>query len=180
MWKLDGTMGVWDVAGTTTRVDVAHPEKGFLCSASNGRFMQLLPADATKPLKLADAYVRGNDLVALYEPQPPMQVQPQVYWRARQDAGQVALGVEMIVSMQTSLLDSNPETVVATGMPTGAIWGPAEGQEKDLELIEGSQFPLTIAASEGTQRPSLLVFQPRDTEYAYLEMVHPADFVAIR
>lgn len=179
MWKLDGTDATLEIAGTLTRVDVAMPAHGFLSSASNGRFMQLLPAElgAGKTLKLADAYVRGSDLVALYEPLPSHQVQPQVYWRGREDAERGGVGVEMIVSMQTSLLDSNPETVVATGMPTGAIWGPAERDANPLEPLEVPRFPLTIAAEDGTHRPGLMVFQPRDTPFAYVEMVHPADFV---
>ena len=70
MWKLDGTDGSLEIAGTVTRVDVAHPEQGFLSSASNGRFMQLLPNEtaAVKSLKLAEAYVRGNDLSPCMNP----------------------------------------------------------------------------------------------------------------
>ena len=163
-----------------TRVDVAHPEQGFLSSASNGRFMQLLPAEmgGAISLKLAEAYVRGNDLVALYEPLAPHQVQPQVYWRARFDEGKQAVGVEMLVSMQTSLLDSNPETVVATGMPIGDVWGPAAEKTDSLNRLEYSEFPLDLASADGSHRPSLVVYQPRDTPFAYVEMVHPADFVA--
>ncbi len=180
MWKLEGTDGSLEVAGMATRVDVAHPEQGFLSSASNGRFMQLLPAEmgGASALKLAEAYVRGNDLVALYEPLAPHQVQPSVYWRARYDEGKQAVGVEMIVSMQTSLLDSNPETVVATGMPIGDVWGPAGEQAKSLNRLEYNEFPLALSGTNGTPQPSLVVYQARDTPFAYVEMVHPADFVA--
>ncbi|MCE9527530.1 MAG: hypothetical protein K8R36_15920 [Planctomycetales bacterium] len=180
MWKLDGTDGSLEVAGMGTRVDVAHPEQGFLSSASNGRVMQLLPAEmgGAGALKLTEAYIRGNDLVALYEPLAPHQVQPQVYWRARFDEGKQAVGVEMIVSMQTSLLDSNPETVVATGMPIGDVWGPAKDKPNSLERLEYTQFPLALSSADGSHRPSLVVYQPRDTSFAYIEMVHPADFVA--
>jgi hypothetical protein len=185
MWKLEGTDGSLELAGTVTRVDVAHPELGFLFSASNGRFMQLLPAEVAAPqsLKLAEAYHRGNDLVALYEPLEPHQVQPSIYWRARWDEARQGVGVEMIVSMQTSLLDSNPETVVATGMPTGDVWGTvgpqAHSPEKlGLQRLEYAQFPLALSAHDGSHRPSLVVYQPRDTPFAYVEMVHPGDFVA--
>ena len=180
MWKLEGTDGSLEIAGNVTRLDVAHPEQGFLSSASNGRFMQLLPTEmaAAKSLKLVEAYVRGNDLVALYEPLAPHQVQPSVYWRARWDEGRQAVGVEMIVSMQTSLLDSNPETVVATGMPIGDVWGAADQKIALLERLEYTQFPLIVSSADGSHRPSIVVYQPRDTPFAYVEMVHPADFVA--
>jgi hypothetical protein len=180
MWKLDGTDGSLEINGSVTRVDVAHPQQGFLSSASNGRFMQLLPTEsaAVKSLKLVEAYVRGNDLVALYEPLAPHQVQPSVYWRARRDELRQAVGVEMIVSMQTSLLDSNPETVVATGMPIGDVWGPTGETADSLQRLEHNQFPLTLNAADGSHRPSLMIYQPRDTPFAYVEMVHPADFVA--
>ncbi|MGI8978564.1 MAG: hypothetical protein ACR2FY_05025 [Pirellulaceae bacterium] len=185
MWKLDGTEGCLEISGTITRVDVAHPEQGFLCSASNGRFMQLLPAESpvAKSLKLVEVYGRGNDLVALYEPLAPHQVQPSVYWRARWDESRQGIGVEMIVSMQTSLLDSYPETVVATGMPTGEVWGagsPAANSLERLQLqrLEYGQFPLALSATDSSHRPSLVVYQPRDTPFAYVEMVHPSDFVA--
>jgi hypothetical protein len=180
MWKLDGTDGTLEIGGGMIRVDVAHPHQGFLSSASNGRFMQLLPAEVAtaKSLKLVEAYVRGNDLVALYEPLAPHQVQPSVYWRARWDEGRQAAGVEMIVSMQTSLLDSNPETVVATGMPIGEIWGPAGETVDSLQQLAYNQFPLKLTTSDGSHHPSLVIYQPRDTPFAYVEMVHPADFVA--
>lgn len=179
MWKLDGTDGTLELGGSVTRVDAAHPHQGFLSSASNGRFMQLLPTEspAAKSLKLVEAYVRGNDLVALYEPLAPHQVQPSVYWRARWDEPRQAVGVEMIVSMQTSLLDSNPETVVATGMPIGDVWGPGETVESTQQL-EYNQFPLTLTTTDRSHPPSLVIYQPRDTPFAYVEMVHPADFVA--
>ena len=83
----------------------------------------------------------------------------------------------MIVSMQTSLLDSNPETVVATGMPIGDVWGPGETVESTQQL-EYNQFPLTVTTADDSHRPSLVIYQPRDTPFAYVEMVHPADFVA--
>jgi hypothetical protein len=179
MWKLDGTDGTLEIGGGVIRVDVAHPQQGFLSSASNGRFMQLLPTEspAAKSLKLVEAYVRGNDLVALYEPLAPHQVQPSVYWRGRWDEGRQAAGVEMIVSMQTSLLDSNPETVVATGMPIGDVWGPGETVDS-LRQLEYNELPLNLSTGDGSHRPSLVIYQPRDTPFAYVEMVHPADFVA--
>ena len=181
MWKLDGVDASLEVAGIVTRVDVAHPAQGFLSSASNGRFMQLLPAEMTGPrtLKLADAYIRGADLVALYEPLSPHQVQPQVYWRARRDEARQAVGVEMIVSMQTSLLDSNPETVVATGMPIGDVGSPGE-QPKTLNHLEHTDFPLALSPDGPKLRPGLVIYQPRDTPFAYIEMVHPADFVSMQ
>ena len=180
MWKLDGTDGTLEIGGGVTRVNVAHPQQGFLSSASNGRFMQLLPTESpgAKSLKLVEVYVRGNDLVALYEPLAPHQVQPSVYWRARWDEARAAVGVEMIVSMQTSLLDSNPETVVATGMPIGDVWGPADEAASSLQKLEYNQFPLTLHVADGSRPPSLVIYQPRDTPFAYVEMVHPADFVA--
>ncbi len=180
MWKLEGTDARWEINGTATRVDAAHPEQGFLSSASNGRFMQLLPTElaGARSLKLSEVYARGNDLIALYEPLAQNQVQPSIYWRARWDEERQAVGVEMIVSMQTSLLDSNPETIVATGMPTGDVWGPAATQGISPQRLEYTQFPLALSASDGSHRPSLVIYQPRDTPFAYVEMVHPGDFVA--
>ena len=144
MWKLDGTDARWEIAGTATRVDAAHPEQGFLSSASNGRFMQLLPVElaAARSLKLTEVYARGNDVIALYEPLTQNQVQPSIYWRARWDEGRQAVGVEMIVSMQTSLLDSNPETILATGMPTGDVWGPDAKRGRGRRSIAGRMHKL--------------------------------------
>ena len=179
MWKLDGSDASLEMAGIVTRVDVAHPAQGFLSSASNGRFMQLLPGEmAARTLKLAEAYVRGPDLVAIYEPLAPHQVQPQVYWRARLDEARQGVGVEMIVSMQTSLLDSNPETVVATGMPIGDVWSPSSEKTPPPSPLEHTEFPLALTSDNGSSRPSLVIYQPRDTPFAYVEMVHPADFVS--
>ncbi len=182
MWKLMDSAAGFETQGIRTWLDARHPQLGFLSTASNGRFLQLLPRDSQSgnQLKLVETYVRGDDLVATYEPLPTHQVQPHVYWRAKHCTAHGAVGVEMIVSMQTSLLDSDPETILATGMPTGLIYGTVPGKPTELISLPPAEFPRTTSKQNASSipMPGIYVYQPRDTPFAYVEMIHPDDFVS--
>ena len=184
MWKLSGSRGELEIEGVRFRLDAAKPHLGHLASVSNGCFLQLQPADARagQGLELSEVYVRGADLVAAYKPLPAQQLQPHVYWRGKRSPAHGAFGLEMIVSLQTSLLDSDAQTVVETGLPTGPVWRPVAANGSGAwQFSLCQQFPSALSARDATvlsaKTPSVLLAQPCDIGYAYCEMVHPADFL---
>src|SRR4051794_6716645 len=65
---------------------------------------------AAWPLRAADVYIRGDDLVASYEPAADWPFSPQLYWQSgplRQLDG-VCASLSLLVSVQTQLLDTFP------------------------------------------------------------------------
>src|SRR3989304_5868613 len=72
-WFLDGSLGRTRAGSMSAQVDLARPQLGLhrlrLCDESLvGQLLAIAPGDARAwPVGLADAYVRGGDLVARYE-----------------------------------------------------------------------------------------------------------------
>jgi hypothetical protein len=86
-----------------------------------GRWMETSSPDATSawPLPLADAYVRGDDLVAGYTPADDWPYTPQLYWNATPLPGVDAAlaSLSLLISVETHLLDTWPRMRVASQLP---------------------------------------------------------------
>lgn len=140
------------------------------------RLLQLQsPACSPTPPPLVDAYVRGADLVASYAQAERGAVQPQVYFRASQLNS--AAGLELIVSMQTSLLDSAPESLVTSELPAREVLVLDSVHEQTPEPLALQSLPVRYLTTE-TKAAYLFLFRVSDT-LSYAEMVHPGDFVAV-
>jgi hypothetical protein len=185
VWQLNGARARLSLARLQAEVPVDCPADGIEQLRFTGepltdvRILRWQAGcDAASDLQFADSYLRGSDLVATYAAIPPGQVQPQIYWRAVQDDSLFAAGVELIVSVQTSLLDSQPQSSATSEIGAGEVWqllDPAEGSFNYLAidspgLIYGDPPPLA---------PSLLVIRPVDSQYSYAEMIHPTDFCSV-
>src|SRR3990172_8332768 len=85
-WVLHSPFGDLHCGAVSGRVDVSHPELGLHHVAINGRKLPgsllCIRGDSTWPLAVAEAYVRGNDLVARYQPVEDWPYSPHVYWCA--------------------------------------------------------------------------------------------------
>ncbi len=139
------------------------------------RLLQLhSPACSPTTPPLVDAYVRGCDLVAGYAEAPQGAVQPHVYFRAGQQGS--AAGLELIVSMQTSLLDSQPESLVTTELPAREVLVLDSVREHVPESCPLSGLPANYQGLAG-KAAYLFVFRLTDS-LSYAEMVHPGDFVS--
>ena len=75
------------------------------------------------PLTVAEAYVRGRDLVASYRSTDSWPYSPQLYWQAGTlDAVDGAIAsLSHLVSLQTHLLDTHPRVHVASQVPSGEL-----------------------------------------------------------
>ena len=129
-----------------------------------------------------DAYVSGADLVAIYEESPPAQLRTQCYWRiiepslfAPQNASEVVFALDLILSVNTSLLENNPQSQVLSHI--------MQTQER-FELICDERQQLRFHAvrdssKHTTERSTgtgcfLSRFGP--TDFSFVQMVHPVDF----
>lgn len=178
MWNLLGTRAVWSDALLSAEINVANPAAGVALNAVSGavprndyRFLKILPVDRAPLAAPVECYVRGQDLVALYEPLPGDRVQPQIYWRATATGG--AVGIEAVVSAQTSLLDSDPAFAAACEMAAGEVYAlNADG--RSWSALEGR-----TTFSRGEVSGGFLI-RPGHYRWSYFEAVHPADFLTAR
>lgn len=133
-----------------------------------------LKAPQWSSASVSDLYVRGDDLVVAYSETEPEHVQPQIYWRALQPgetAGEVH-GAEMIISVQTRLLDSDPTACVESVLPAEEVLHLTGPPRHAFERI-ARDGDWSAAHHEGTG--ILLVRLPR-LAYSYVQCIHPADF----
>src|SRR4051812_48873600 len=75
------------------------------------------------PLRTTEAYIRGHDLVASYEPAADWPFSPQLYWQAdtMRHVPEARAAFSLLVSVQTHLLDTRPRIAVASQLPPGEL-----------------------------------------------------------
>ena len=160
----------WSLAGLVASrgncaVDLAAPASG-LGGPPPRESDRLLGLDLRSPrgeARLVDHWVRGDDLVAVYEPADPRRLRATAIWRPLPAP---ATGWELVVSAQTSLVESDSAVAVTASMAgEELLWsrGAATGPAGWLPLVEAPCPP---------EATCLLV---RRGAEAVLVAVHPAD-----
>lgn len=155
----------WTLAGLVAsdgrgHLDLASPAGG-LTAAGDDRLLGLdLRADPAAT-RLVDHWTRGDDLVAVYEPSDPRRLRATAMWRSLS----FGRGWELIVSAQTSLVESDSTVAVTCDLAPGSIaWGRSTGARVIWQPLGASGCP-----AEAT---CLIVRRGDD---AVLVAVHPAD-----
>lgn len=171
-WNLQDTIARLETPQLTGEVDVLFPWHGFLWETSLSGKIALMkvftrPGGGATPETLVESYQRGPDLVATYAQTPERNVRPQVYWRWTEPAA-----LELILSMQTSLLDSQPATTLESALPDGEMMPLASGG-RTLDTLHDAWH------TDG-DAPRAVLFRPHGVEFSYLEMIHPTDFAGVR
>jgi hypothetical protein len=110
---------------------------------------QVLGVSAGATAQRLDAFTREEDLVAVYSQTEPQSFSWQVYWRACSPDADVVL-VDVILSLQTPLLESFPQVTTCSQLPTG---------EATVIPVEGD----------------CVVVRPAASDFSYAEMTHPKD-----
>ncbi len=166
MWQLAAKKATLRTDRLALSLDVDQPQQGCGHVELDGdpiahmRLFQLRFAVGNEVPPLVDYYVRGADLVATYTQTPAHSVRPQIYWRDL-SAGDYP-GLEIIASMQTSLLDSAPNFETESAVDNAEVLGL-----QDDHFVAYPDAPCWAA-----------LVRPREAAFSYLEMVHPSDFVA--
>jgi hypothetical protein len=177
VWHLDGKVARLDEAAIQTTIDVAAPSGGLVINlhgVSRSPLVKILGVafldDAVSDSNI-DAYIRGSDLVATYEESPVRPIRAQVYWRrlapeafATQDSRQVGAAFELIVSANTSRLDSDPRArvVSAVDLESNVSWLPLGSADIQLEESHPHNLGCWLAKLPGC-------------ELSLLQMIHPLD-----
>jgi hypothetical protein len=126
-WRLIGQRAALTFGNLSANIDLRAFDLGlhdvtWAGSPLDTRVLGMgLPLVVDKQPAISESYIRGNDLIASFERPGPLAAVPQVYWRVRPESAPSTIGVELIVSMRTDLLDSQPETRVVTEFGLAAL-----------------------------------------------------------
>jgi hypothetical protein len=174
VWQLTQSLGQLRCGPLTARVDVEQPSLGLHELGLNGAPVagQLLGVTVAEenapPTELAiagiDKFVRGGDLVANY---PQCETQPFTlhnYWRIA-EANDKLLVIDAIVSLQTTLLECYPKTILTTELParSAVIISPSDTNEQSID-----------AALESDEAVGILLREVHPS-WSYVEITHPTD-----
>ena len=183
MWHLDAARARLVQNDVQAEVDLSQPASGLTGLTRAGRSvahdLRLFAIEISSGAlgEPADCYIRGTDLVVTYPPQPSDPVATQVYWREVPEASDALLALELIVSRQTHLLDSDPRIFVTSEIPAEAAWrlGGTAGAAQSLQSLEPTELHLI----ESPQPGAFLLQQP-EGELSWGVLVHPSDFRTAR
>lgn len=158
-WTLSGSRA----GRAEATIDLTDPAAGLALSPSGDRLLgiDLAAGDRLAP---CDTWLRGDDLVAVYDLEDRRQLRASAMWRWL--AGPPA-SWEVVVSASTSLLESDPRVAVVCDVGGGTV---AWGRRSDRGVV------WTPLAAGDTTLPSqaecLLITRPSD---AVILAVHPVD-----
>ncbi len=190
-WRLDGHIARFQVPQLQATVDVLRPAAGLQISFSQWRetpewsLLRVSLPDREQDNATAgvDFFVRGGDLVATYEETPEHPLRAQIYWRALPIAELATPAVEvpvaafeLIVSVQTHLLDKDPALSVESRLPKAAVRHLIDADAAHFETPQAADGDIAITPNGGA---GCLVARISELSLVYAEMVHPADFYRI-
>jgi hypothetical protein len=151
-------------------VDLTQPSRGLVALQVDGKALvgRLMGVDVgsgetcgetkDQPWEIADAYIRGRDLVATYREPLEQPFNLHLYWRAV-DALDGAPALDLICSVQTPLWEAHPSVTVESSIFESCSYANCNLPEKDLP------FELMVA-----KHPDL---------GAYIETSRQGDFSAL-
>jgi len=136
--------------------------------------VELPPVEARHAPPDVDFYVRGGDLIATYAHRPERAMRAQIYWRAASRTGPRAIAaVELLVSVQTSLLDSCPKLATRSDVAAREVFQLTDPERAAFESVGPPSTRAALASQSG--RSSCYLFRLPGAKYSYAEMVNPAD-----
>ncbi len=140
-----------------------------------------LPAGSRPAASHVESFTRGDDLIAIHSDRPDNPFRTQIYWRLIRlipaiqmtAAGRSIEALELIVSIQTGLLDSDPAVDVETEL--------AAAQASQLADAASPRFvdrSMTVGGAALGSESGLGCFQfaGAGANASYVEMIHPVDF----
>jgi len=186
-WKFHSPLGALQCGALQGQVDVARPQLGLHrlsldLAALNGQICSIerdAESDASAaawPAKLADAYVRGGDLVATYQATDDWPFAPQVYWRAEmpESMDEVLGSLSLLVSVSTHLLDTHPRISATTQLAADEVLHVAPSDDEDVRTTS------LTGRRESVLRPGTdaccLLWRLPGGKISYAEIVPASDF----
>jgi hypothetical protein len=191
-WSIDGSRAQLSTGQLSAELDMARPHAGLNSISLGGRKLSAellcvhriadtIPGHAPAasdntgwPLSVADAYVRGSDLVVAYAANSDWPFAPQVYWHAGvlDSVADVLGSISLLVSVQTHLLDTWPRIGIRSQMACDELLQVTAGggRPRRAEIIEGNHTfsPATT--------PRCIVYRLKDVPVSYVEIMPANDY----
>ncbi|WP_428308202.1 hypothetical protein [Lacipirellula sp.] len=181
-WELDGHRAILHTGRLVGMIDLTQPARGLTAIRVDGAAIvgALMGVDVTssetrgtsldEPWTIADAYIRGRDLVATYREPCEQPFNLQLYWRTI-DAADGTPTLDLICSVQTPLWEAHPRvTVCSSAFSRGAaILGEGLSCSNDsgvayLESTRPGDFTSAAAPSDPQFSGALWNFGPQFME----------------
>lgn len=195
-WKLAGRRAELSLGELSAVVNVDRPGLGVEQIARSGAPLKAIrhvlaltepgprQSDVARPIE--DCYVRGRDLVAVYAESPAHPLRYVVYWRAL--AGDelcgAAAGLDLVVSVQTSVLDATPTAVVGSELSAETVfrlaaprpeWIAVPPRHLEAVLDEPRHAAELTNAAAGARDDDAFLCDLPNSDWSYAEMIHPQD-----
>ena len=183
MWQVEGNWASLRADRLVARVNPRAPRDGLLDVRLDGRLiadarlMQLRGLDASCESDTTDFFARGADLVVQYPARSADGLSCQVYWRSIEFREFNAVGVEVVVSVQTGLLDDVASVVSGSELPCREVLHLLEDGTRALAMEIAQQTPDPPKSAQ-INRPGPLLYRLADGVSSCIEMVHPTDFLS--
>lgn len=180
-WKLAGKAAVLSTEGLQAAIDLTQPERGvqrlqtsFGAAHPAAFFLGVQLGLRAEPMQPAECWERGGDLVAIYENAPAPECRTQLYWRVGrlEDYRGPGVPLELEVSVQTNLLDAQPEVAARSSSPAREALAVADAKLQVAQIYDSQrgaqqmQFPVA---------PVACVLHLAGSELAWAEAIHPDD-----
>lgn len=178
-WQLNGAVARLQLPKFAGSVDVLQPGLGLRELSTQGQPLaaQLLRVDVPaitvqNPHEAADWYERCGDLVATYAQTDSRPFRTQVYWRTESfQAAEALAAIELVASVQTSLLDSHPQLTISSLLPSTEVLRLNDPQTGSFVVVScSSKAPFQAGPSQCACYVLRL-----SGGWSYAEMVHPLD-----
>ncbi|MEM8866092.1 MAG: hypothetical protein AAGF31_11165 [Planctomycetota bacterium] len=162
-WRVDGAIAKHLETGAQLQLEA--PSSGIVGFPQfDGRVFGVRPAaENSAELTFGDAYARGADLIARYQPSPGFPFRTEIYWRIEPSpTSERLLQLSLIVSVETDLLDTYPSVVVESRVPADRC-----------QVMAMDETGQPIAA--GRDQATLITADCQSSGKQYCEAVHPSD-----
>jgi hypothetical protein len=195
-WSITGPRGYLCAGPLTAQVEIARPDAGLhaitvgACKLTAGlhsvhRIPDSIPGQQPAPwdkfrwpLPVAEAYVRGNDLVITYSANDEWPFSPQIYRQANSlvCVPSVIASVSLLVSVQTQLLDTWPRIGVRSTLPSQELLQvtSCDARLPQAEAISGE------SRTAGATAACCIVCRLGETPLSYIEIMQANDYCGVK
>jgi hypothetical protein len=178
-WCLDGHVARISTGAFSAEMDLRQPLplfKGLRAGTKSlgGNLFQIVwpPGLQNKSAPLEDLYVRGRELKAVFGPAPNWPFRAQVDWRSitPESSPRTLAALDLVVSMQTDLLDAQPSVDVVSCLDVAPIGLRTQGRSR-LHVMAGDA--VSHPGHSDVTDCNLILIRPAAVSWSMAMMNHP-------